>query len=113
MRRAVLSLVLLLSAAGAPLCALAEFGADPQGSNERRLDKIRHDPKEYARLLEELQKFLALPPERQDALRLLDRGLHDEPKETASRLNRALDRYSWWYEHLSEEERRRIEQAAD
>lgn len=113
MRRAVMSLVLLLAAAGAPLCALAEFGTDQQASNERRLDKIRRDPKEYGRLLEELQKFLALTPERQDALRLLDRGLHDEPKETAARLNRALDRYSWWYEHLPEEDRRRIEQASD
>jgi hypothetical protein len=113
MGRAALSLVVLLAAAGAPLCALAEFGTDPQASNERRLEKIRQDPKEYARLCEEVQRFLALPPERQDALRLLDRGLHDEPKETASRLNRALDRYSWWYEHLSQDDRRRIEQAAD
>lgn len=106
-------LVLLMAALAAPLAALGDVGTDPQEANRHHLEKIKQDPEKYARLCENLQTFLALPRERQDALRLLDRGLHDEPRETTLRLSRALDRYSWWYEHLGKDDRKRIEAADD
>lgn len=59
------------------------------------------------------EAFLALPPDRQEALRQLDRTLYEDDPASAARLRRALDRYARWRARLPEADRRRIDAAPD
>jgi hypothetical protein len=105
-----LSLLLLLIAL--PLVALAD-GNDEQERNRKLLEKARSDPQHYARLLQDLQAFLALPEEKQKELRKLDHDLHDEDSAGYARLQRVLERYNDWLQRLPETERKKLESAAD
>ncbi len=60
------------------------------------------------RLRRNLSEFLALSPERQQALRQLDRDLQEEDSATSARLLRVLDRYVDWLHQLPEEDRRAV-----
>src|SRR5438132_12752881 len=99
-------LALLLLLIALPLVALAD-GNDEQERNRKLLEKARSDPQHYARLLQDLQAFLALPEERQQELRRLDHDLHDENSASHARLQRALERYSDWLQRLPEADRNR------
>jgi hypothetical protein len=87
--------------------------SDEAGQAQRLLDKSREDPAYYARLKRELQTFLALPPERQERMRHLDRALREEDSANSVRLLRVMERYAEWLRRLPEEDRKRIEAAAD
>src|SRR5205807_1635995 len=107
--RTLASVLLLV---GLPLLALADGGDDLE-RNRKMLEKARSDPQHYARLIQELQAFLALPEERQKELRKLDRDLHDEDSATYARLQRVLERYSNWLLRLPETERKQLESTTD
>ena len=111
--RRFLTLISLFLIAGAPLLALSTPAGDDLEPNRRQLEKIRKDPRRYARLVEELKTFLALPPERQAAIRQLDHDLHEEDSATVARLTRVMQRYVNWLDHLSEKDRAWIEEAPD
>jgi hypothetical protein len=108
-RRSPLTFLLLLLAL--PL-AVAD-GNDEQERNRKLLEKARSDPQHYARLVQDLQAFLALPEERQQELRKLDHDLHDENSASHARLQRALERYADWLQRLPEADRNRIEATSD
>src|SRR5207253_10489895 len=106
----ILSLLLLLITL--PLVALAD-GNDDQERNRKLLEKAKSDPQHYARLLQDLQAFLALPEEKQQELRKLDRDLHDEDSAGYARLQRVLERYNDWLQRLPEAERKKLESSSD
>jgi hypothetical protein len=88
-------------------------GRDDLEQNRELLEKWRSDPDHYARLRRDLRAFLALPPERQEAMRKLDRDLHEEDSATYGRLRRVLERYADWLERLPAADRQRIEAVKD
>jgi hypothetical protein len=100
-----------------PALALADVPHAPTDGHvtERQLvDKYRAtDPAHYARLRHNLAVFRALPPERQEAIRKLDRDLQDEPLGRRQRLDRVLDRYADWLDRLSEADRQSVLAATD
>jgi DNA repair exonuclease SbcCD ATPase subunit len=99
-----------------PLLAFAD-GTDDQEKtldrNRRLLEKWKSDPQHYARLRQDLEAFLALPEEKQNALRKLDHDLHEEDSSGYARLQRVLERYADWLERLPEADRKRVEAARD
>jgi len=105
--------ILLLAAL--PAIALAVGGADaPDGDGKAALEKIRtSQPQLYARLKHNLAVLQNLPPERQEALRKLDRDLHDEITSMRQRLERVAERYADWLDRLSPEEKKSVVSAPD
>src|SRR4051794_19732203 len=85
-----------------PGVALSDPGADEVAHNRRLLERWRADPEHYQRLQRDLRAFWALPPERQQQLRALDRQLHDLDPAAQKRLLEALGRYAYWLERLRE-----------
>src|SRR5437868_14434833 len=108
-RRSLLTFLLLLLAL--PL-AVAD-GNDEQERNRKLLEKARSDPPHYARLLQDLQAFLALPEEKQKELRKLDHDLHDEDSAGYAHLQRVLERYNDWLQRLPDAERKKVESTSD
>jgi hypothetical protein len=107
---------LVLAALGLLLPALAwadapaEAAADPQ----QQLLKLKiTDPQHYARLRHNLAVFLGLSPERQEAVRKLQRDLQDETTAHRQRLERVMDRYADWIERLPEADRQSVLSAPD
>src|SRR5262245_20688764 len=97
-----------------PVLALADAPADPLAEARQQVQKLRvNDPQHYARLRHNLAVFVNLPPARQEALRKLDRDLHDEAPPQRQRLERVMDRYADWLEHLPEPERKSVLSAPD
>jgi hypothetical protein len=90
---------LVLAAAG------ASSDQDALDRNRRRLDKLRSDPVEYARLMHDLKAFFALPKERQKQIRDLDTQLHNLDLAKQARLWGVLERYSKWLDGLSPADR--------
>jgi hypothetical protein len=105
-------LVLIGLLAALPLVAWAD-GNDEQERNRKLLEKAKSDPQHYARLIQDLQAFLALPEERQLDMRKLDRDLHDENSANYGRLQRVLERYNAWLQRLPEAERKKLESTTD
>lgn len=96
-----------------PALVLAD-APDPLADARQQVQKLRvNDPQHYARLRHNLAVFLNLPPARQEALRKLDRDLHDETPPQRQRLERVMDRYADWLERLPEAERKSVLSAAD
>jgi hypothetical protein len=81
--------------------------------NRRLLEKWRADPDHYQRLLRDLKAFYALPVERQETLREIDRKMHEGDLASQARLWAVLDRYSTWLEKLPDPERREVVDASD
>jgi hypothetical protein len=100
-------LLLLFAAGSLPLWA-ADPGKDELEHNTRLLEKWRADPQHYTRLQHDLQVFYALPRDRQEKLRRLDRELHECDSQTQKRLWETLERYVNWLDSLPEDERRQI-----
>jgi hypothetical protein len=107
--RSLLTLLLFLIAL--PL-AVAD-GNDEQDRNRKLLEKAKSDPQHYARLIQDLHAFMALPEERQNELRKLDHDLHDQNSASYASLQRALERYADWLRRLPEGERSQIEATTD
>ena len=106
--------VILILACG--LCSLAfasSEGGDDLERNRRLLEKWKADPEHYQRLKRDLAAFYALPPERQEQLRDVDRQLHDADPATQARLWAVLERYVIWLAQRPEAERKAIEEAGD
>jgi hypothetical protein len=80
--------------------------------NRRLLDKWRADPEHYQRLQRDLRAFWALPPQRQQSMRTLDRQLHQTAPATQARLWGVLERYVLWLEGLPEDDRQQVLQAS-
>jgi hypothetical protein len=87
--------------------------ADALRRNRRLLEKWQGDPDHAARLERDLAAFWALPPQRRERLRKLDRELHQLDPATRQGLWGVLERYHAWLKRLPEEQRRRIDSAAD
>jgi hypothetical protein len=119
MLRRTARLLGLLLALGviAPLLFAADAspGEDEAGgrSERRVLERLRADREHYDRLRRDLKAFLALPPQRQEQLRRLDRELHEQDSATQKHLLQVLDRYASWLERLPESQRRQIESTTD
>lgn len=110
--RRLYSLLVGLVVAGA-LLAASERPLSEWERNARLLERWKADPEHYARLQRDLQAFWNLPPERQAQLRRFDRILNKlEPQEKAHYWG-ILERYSLWFDRLSESDKQRIEAAAD
>jgi hypothetical protein len=112
MKRTACGFLALVLMAVASVDSVRPDGTDDEAApNPDRLAKVRSDPELYARVLHDVQDFLALPPDRQQRLRQLDRDLHQEKPETAARLHRVLERYADWREHLPASDRLLVESA--
>jgi hypothetical protein len=96
-----------------PLPGDADSTNDELEHNRHLLERVRKDPEHYERLRRSLLAFLALPEERQERLRRLDRELHEEDSATSARLQRVLERYAEWLQRLPDAGRRRIESERD
>jgi hypothetical protein len=97
----------------ASTAAVPDLSPEELGHNRRLLTQWRTDPEHYARLKRDLQAFKALPPERQAALRRLDRELRQEDPAVQARLKHVMDRYAAWLDTVSPSDRQQIEAAAD
>jgi hypothetical protein len=95
------------------LCYSEQPQSDEPETNARLLERLRSDPEHFARLQADQRAFGQLPPERQDRLRELDQQLHNTDSITQKRLWSVMERYTAWYDHLSEAARHRIDQATD
>jgi hypothetical protein len=113
MRRSFWLLFVLagLAAATAGVTATAAPDGDELERNRRLLDKWKADPDHAQRLQRDLAAFYALPAERQERIRLLDRQLHDIDPSNGARLWGVLERYLQWLQRLTEEERRTVLEA--
>jgi hypothetical protein len=100
-------------AAAAPVLAVSEPTAEELQVNRRLLKQWRADQEHYARLKRDYLAFMALPADKRDRLRELDRDLHEEDADTQARLRRVLNRYNEWLDRLSETDRARVEVAED
>jgi hypothetical protein len=98
---------LIAAAPGAP------SDADDLERNRRLLEKWRADPEHYKRLQTDLRAFHALPAERQQKIRDLDRQLHELDLTTQARLWAVLDRYHTWLERLPEAQRQQVKETAN
>jgi hypothetical protein len=109
MRRFGPVLLTLLLGAAVPVLALSDSAPDELDHNRRLLERYRADPEHYARLLQDLRAFQALPPARQEKMRRFDRALHEEDSDTQTRLWEVLERFVVWANRLPEADRVRLE----
>jgi hypothetical protein len=112
MNRSRLAALLLFAVLAIPLWA-ADSGTDDLERNTRLLKLWKTDPEHYARLQRDGRLFAALPPERQEKMRRLDRELHECDSETQKRLWETLERYVAWLDQLPEAEQQQILAIAD
>src|SRR5438093_9751536 len=108
-----LPIVCAVAAAAAPVLAVSEPTAEELQANRRLLARWRADPEHYARLRRDYRAFIALPAEKRERIRELDRDLREEDLTTQAHLLRVLDRYSAWLERLADDDRARVEAASD
>src|SRR5262249_16746231 len=91
----------------------ADSPTDDADQTQRLLEKWHDDPAYYAWLKQGLTQFLALPPERQERMRALDKAIREEDSASSVRLLRVMDRYADWLRRLPDADRQRIEAAAN
>ena len=114
MRTCLRVLLITAFAAAAPvLCYSEQPTSDEAEANARLLERWRSDPEHYARLQSDFRAFTQLPAEKQERLRQLDQELHNTDSITQKRLWSVMERYTAWYDHLSEADQRKIDQATD
>jgi hypothetical protein len=113
--RTCLRVLLIAAFAAAPpvLCYSEQPASDEAEANARLLERWRTDPEHYARLQADFRAFTQLPAEKQERLRQLDQELHNTDSITQKRLWSVMERYTAWYDHLSEADQRKIDQATD
>jgi hypothetical protein len=78
-----------------------------------RLQELRKDKKQYARLRHTTKTFLDLAPVQQDRLRKLDRELHAQSVPVRERLVEVMRRYNEWLDDLDAKDQARIREAPD
>src|SRR4051812_6697889 len=75
------ALLAFLAVPQGPISARVRASNDPASEdleqNQQLLATLRSDPERYARLMRDLRSFLALPPERQERMRELNRDMDD------------------------------------
>ena len=108
----------ILATAALALLAPALFGNPPTDNADldrrEQLAKLRvTDPTQYARLRHNLAVFLALPPERQEALRKLERAVQDTPAADRANLEKVNERYNEWLDKLPAADRQSVLAAPD
>jgi hypothetical protein len=108
----LLGLLIVLAGAAPVVGSADDSSADERDVYARVLRKLKADPEHYARLQRDYKAFYALPVERQEHLRQLDRDLHAAETQTQRHLWDVLERYNAWLEHQSEPDRKRILEAA-
>jgi hypothetical protein len=91
---------------------LALAAEDSLNKDHPRVKAFRKDA-QYDRLFRDGSAFLALSPEKQDAMRKLHGDLEKLPPAERERLTRILSRYADWLERLPAEERKAVVGAAD
>jgi hypothetical protein len=86
------------------------FGEDPNVSYDASLKvpAVQPEPLSNQTLASMEKAFKQLPPERQQAIRDLDKQLYAEPAPIRDRLLRVLEAYALWLNGLSEGERRGV-----
>jgi hypothetical protein len=105
--------LLLTPLAALPVLALSDPGADELQESRAQLEQWRKHPDQMARLLRDLQAFLALPEARREQILKLDHDLQEESAASRARLLNVLERYVRWLERLPQEQRQAIENAPD
>jgi hypothetical protein len=95
---------------GVLLVAPSAFSDDDVKAAER--SALRKD-KDYARLFHDGKEFLALPPEKQEAMRKLHEDLERLPAAERDKLKDVLRRYAEWLDRLPEAERHTVQNATD
>jgi hypothetical protein len=98
-----------------PLSAFAQTGstADEREDNRRKLERLKDQPEELARIRKKALFFLSLPEDQRARLVELDQKLHKEPMSSRKRLERAMERYAAWLESLDPVQRKQITDAKD
>jgi len=97
------------------LPAFAQTGstADEREDNRRKLERLKDQPEELARIRKKALFFLSLPEDQRARLVELDQKLQKEPMSSRKRLERAMGRYAAWLENLDPDQRRLITDAKD
>jgi hypothetical protein len=100
-------------AAVTPLLAVSEPTPDELEWNRQRLAKWRSDPKNYARLRQDLADFLKLSGAKQEQIRRLDHDLAEKDLSTQARLLDVMERYADWLDRLPAADREQVLGAPD
>jgi hypothetical protein len=95
--------------------AFAQTGstADEREDNRRKLERLKDQPDELARIRKKALFFLSLPEDQRARLIELDQKLQKEPISSRKRLERAMQRYTAWLESLDPVQRKLITDAKD
>lgn len=104
MRRRRQYLFSMLLFAGTAWWAVAQPTADELEQNRRKLELLRKNPEQMARLRENIKQFSALPKDKQNSLVQLDHELHDWPAAKKDRYWAVLERYADWLEQLRQQD---------
>lgn len=99
--------------AAVPLAAVSELAPESLQENQKRLDKWRQHPKEFAKLESAARSLAELPPERREQMLKLHRRLEQLPATTQTRLLNVLESYADWLDDLEPAIRSKIEETQD
>jgi hypothetical protein len=105
--------IVLLFTLTASLWAVPDPGAEEIDAARQRYAQWRRHPDKLARLRQYWQSFLALPAERREQILHFDQSLHEEPSTSQARLWNVLERYTDWYNHLSDQDRQKLQAEPD
>ena len=100
-RRYLFSMLLFAATA---VWGVAQPTPEEVEQNRHKLETLRKNPEQMARLRDNLQQFLALPKEKQKNLVQMDRDLHDWPAAKKDRFLGVLERYADWLEQLRQQD---------
>jgi hypothetical protein len=95
--------------------AFAQSGstANEREDNRRKLERVKDQPDEWARIRKKALYFLSLPEDQRAYLIDLDQKLHKEPMPSRKRLEKAMERYAAWLKGLDSAQRKMIQDATD
>src|SRR5262245_39437874 len=99
-------LMLILSAA-----AMAVDTSGDEVTNKKLLAKWKTDPEHAERLKQGLAAFRAMPIDRQEKLRKLDKDLFEQGAMERERLLTVMEKYAGWLARLNSADRASIEAA--
>jgi hypothetical protein len=103
-----------LTLAAVLLALPAVFSDEKDEAVRARLSEWRDkDPQGFAQAYHDAKAFLALPPERQKAVRALYKELQEQSPGEKERLTGVMKRYVEWLESLPEAERKKVAEAPD
>ena len=96
-----------------PLAAQTGSAPDEREENRRKLERLKDQPEEMAKIRNKAIFFLSLPEDRRAQLLDLDRRLQKEPLSSRKRLEKVLERYTTWLEGLDSVQQKKIKDASD